>query len=247
MASTASALSLSNFQPITSTSVPLGCILAYNKQIPSCTMNDFTRGNVCSAACVRALTTIQYTLISACNDADVDAGTVLGQVLLANLVDLLCPGTSPAATGSSLSRSSSNSPTLSPTTTTTTTTNVARTTTSSKTVLTFTVVRPSSTTTTSSSNSRVTTSTTTRAETSSAPEQTAAPDTSIPFQQSERPSSTSAASSSSRAPAASPDPNTQNSSGGGSPFDAVTSDARRITTCWAAMWAGLGVGLLFLR
>ncbi|KAG7290722.1 hypothetical protein NEMBOFW57_000725 [Staphylotrichum longicolle] len=91
LASTASAFSLSNFQVISSTSVPLGCILAYNSPIPGCSMNDFVKGRVCSAACVRGLTRVQLTLQSACYDVNADAATVLGQVLLGNLVALVCP------------------------------------------------------------------------------------------------------------------------------------------------------------
>ncbi|KAK4123573.1 hypothetical protein N657DRAFT_415882 [Parathielavia appendiculata] len=90
MASTTSALSLTSFQPITATTVHLGCILAYNYQISGCTIADFTRGNTCSVACVKSLIKIQYAVQAACPNVNVDAASVLGQALLGNLVDLVC-------------------------------------------------------------------------------------------------------------------------------------------------------------
>ncbi|KAK3333308.1 hypothetical protein B0T19DRAFT_399003 [Cercophora scortea] len=69
LASTASALSLKNFQLITSPDVSIGCILAYNAQIPICSPTDFTRGNSCSTGCVNSLTALQTTLQSVCESA----------------------------------------------------------------------------------------------------------------------------------------------------------------------------------
>lgn len=96
MASTASAMSLSNFQVITSSSVPFACILAYNQPISGCTSGDFIQGRSCSALCVRDIQRAQSTLASAC--AGVNApDTVLGQAILGNLVNLLCPSVNQAA------------------------------------------------------------------------------------------------------------------------------------------------------
>ncbi|KAK4115266.1 hypothetical protein N656DRAFT_490669 [Canariomyces notabilis] len=94
MASTASALSLSNFQVIGSSAVPISCILAYNNEIPGCTVNDFVRGRTCSAECVRGLEEVQETIESVCSNVNAPATSVLGQVLAGNLVNLLCPGAS---------------------------------------------------------------------------------------------------------------------------------------------------------
>ncbi|KAH8909800.1 hypothetical protein BR93DRAFT_420219 [Coniochaeta sp. PMI_546] len=91
MASTASAMSLSNFQLITSSQVPLGCILAYNAPIIGCSNTDFTQGNTCSAGCAKALQRIEDALISVCGDASVPSNSVLGQALSGGLVELLCP------------------------------------------------------------------------------------------------------------------------------------------------------------
>ncbi|KAH6849881.1 hypothetical protein B0I37DRAFT_352426 [Chaetomium sp. MPI-CAGE-AT-0009] len=91
MASMASAIPLSKFQPITATTISLGCILAYNAEIPGCSINDFVAGNTCSASCVRGLKRVESTLESACDRAEVSDLSVLGQALLGNLVELLCP------------------------------------------------------------------------------------------------------------------------------------------------------------
>lgn len=99
MASTASAMSLSNFQVITSSSVPLACILAYNNPITGCTANDFTQGQTCSDVCVRNIQRAESTLAAACDGVSAP-DTVLGQAILGNLVNILCPkGNPPASTG----------------------------------------------------------------------------------------------------------------------------------------------------
>ncbi|KAK3934933.1 hypothetical protein QBC46DRAFT_398670 [Diplogelasinospora grovesii] len=90
-ATTASALSLSNFQLITSSSVSISCILAYNTPIPGCSTTDFTQGNTCSSSCLSGLDKIQATLEAVCGSADVSPTSVLGQAISGNLVNLLCP------------------------------------------------------------------------------------------------------------------------------------------------------------
>ncbi|KAK3692181.1 hypothetical protein B0T22DRAFT_435498 [Podospora appendiculata] len=134
LASTASALSLKNFQLITSPDVSIGCILAYNTQIPVCSPKDFTRGNSCSTGCVNSLGALQTTLQSVCGSAEVSASSLLGQALLGNLQSLLCPSASPTPSSSSSS-------------------------TSSKTTLT-TIVVPSTTSTTSTTSTQSSTTTT---------------------------------------------------------------------------------------
>ena len=235
MASTASTLSLSNFQIITSASVPLGCILAYNSPIPGCTMNDFVKNKGCSAVCVSGLTKVQNTVESACYGVNADSESVLGQVLLGNLVALVCSsGSSPETPVSTPSKSST-----APTTTTRTT--------SSRPALTFTTVRPSSTTTSASTTQTDEPDTDTESSTS-APSPTDAPATrltSITFEQSSPPTSASSSpSSTTRAP--SPDPTPDNSSGFGSPFDVVVNGSPQLAARWTAILVALGVGLLFL-
>ncbi|KAK3322222.1 hypothetical protein B0H66DRAFT_601689 [Apodospora peruviana] len=88
MVPTASAFRLSDFMLITSTQVPLGCILAYNNQISGCTARDFTKGSAgCSTACVDGINRIQYTLQAVCGDVSEPATTILGQALLEHNFD----------------------------------------------------------------------------------------------------------------------------------------------------------------
>ncbi|KAI0127477.1 hypothetical protein BJ170DRAFT_683318 [Xylariales sp. AK1849] len=64
LASTTSALSLANFQLITSSSIPSPCIVAYNTQIEGCTTTDFTKGNLCSTSCMNGVTQ-EATIVNA--------------------------------------------------------------------------------------------------------------------------------------------------------------------------------------
>ncbi|KAI1772430.1 hypothetical protein F4818DRAFT_172072 [Hypoxylon cercidicola] len=92
MASTSSALSLSNFQVITSNQIPKRCIRAYQSDIEGCTRNDFTKGRQCSVSCVQGLEETADTVNEACGDLNVSQGSLLGIVLSGGLVDTLCPG-----------------------------------------------------------------------------------------------------------------------------------------------------------
>ncbi|KAI0386166.1 hypothetical protein F5Y04DRAFT_116702 [Hypomontagnella monticulosa] len=92
MASTSSALNLSQFQIITSNQIPRKCIRAYQSDIEGCTRNDFTNGRQCSASCVKGLQETEELINEACEDLNVNPRSLLGIVLLGNLVDTLCPG-----------------------------------------------------------------------------------------------------------------------------------------------------------
>ncbi|KAK3368173.1 hypothetical protein B0H63DRAFT_71688 [Podospora didyma] len=213
VASTASAtsqgLSLSDFEVITSSLVPISCILAYNRPVTGCSTGDFGFGRKCSAECVRGLNRAQSNLESACDGTSVPAASILGQVLQGNLVDLLCPGSSPVTTTSSAPTTAAK--------------------TSTRSVLTSqTTVRPTTSTTQSS-----TSATTTAIESdipTFIPSSSPTPDTLTPttFVPSSQPSptsimqvpSTSANSNSSPGPAEAPIGN----GGGGSPFDVLASN-----------------------
>ncbi|KAK4044693.1 hypothetical protein C8A01DRAFT_42597 [Parachaetomium inaequale] len=232
MASTASALSLSQFQPITAATISLGCILAYNAEIPSCSINDFVAGKMCSAPCIRGLERIESRLEGVCNSADVPEISVLGQALLGNLVELLCPGTAPETPIAS-SSPSSRSPTS---------TIITPPRTSSRAPLTFTTVRPPSATETETEEPEVLSTPTSSASPTTLPD--APPPT---FIQSSPPTSISS-SSSATTTAPPPADDRRGSTGGGSPFDIVRSDSTQLTACWTkAVAVGLGVGLLLLR
>lgn len=85
----ANALSLANFQSITSVLIPLDCQLTYDSQIPSCTVSDFNNG--CSATCVAGLNTIARSVSNSCSDVKVKSNTLLGIVKNGGIVAALCP------------------------------------------------------------------------------------------------------------------------------------------------------------
>ena len=127
VAAPASALSLSNFQLITASSVPFTCILAYDQQLSNCDLSDFTQqtqqqnsrqatGNTCSAACQSGIALAQQTIKTSCSSLVSGAGSssststsssVLGVALTGDLVGLLCGGTN-NTTSDVTSSSSSN-------------------------------------------------------------------------------------------------------------------------------------------
>ncbi|KAI5926355.1 hypothetical protein F4810DRAFT_654086 [Camillea tinctor] len=92
LASTTSALSLENFQIITSNRIPSSCIRAYSTDIDNCSRKDFTNGNQCSADCVQGLQDEATRVISACGTLNVDSKSLLGLTLSGDLIDTLCPG-----------------------------------------------------------------------------------------------------------------------------------------------------------
>jgi hypothetical protein len=85
----ANALSLANFQSITSVIIPLDCQLTYDSQIPSCTVSDFNNG--CSTACVAGLNTIASSVSNSCAHVKVNSNTLLGIVKNGGIVAALCP------------------------------------------------------------------------------------------------------------------------------------------------------------
>lgn len=138
IASTASALTLSNFQLITSSGVPIACILVYNTVIPSCTTDDFTQGTTCSASCADGLGRVQDRIREVCDGVNAPPTSVLGQALMGNLVNLLCP----AADAPTPSKETTSS-TISSTSTSTTSTSTDRATSLSQSTLTIVTATPS--------------------------------------------------------------------------------------------------------
>ncbi|KAI0881881.1 uncharacterized protein GGS22DRAFT_191604 [Annulohypoxylon maeteangense] len=92
IASTSSALNLSQFQVITSNQIPKKCIKAYSTDIEGCTRSDFTNGRQCSSSCVQGLEEVKDVIDDACEGLNVSAKSLLGIVLSGGLVDTLCPG-----------------------------------------------------------------------------------------------------------------------------------------------------------
>ncbi|KAL2181469.1 uncharacterized protein P884DRAFT_189160 [Thermothelomyces heterothallicus CBS 202.75] len=238
MASTASALSLSQFQPITSATIPLSCILAYDTEIPGCAISDFVEGATCSSSCLRGLRRLEYALQIVCDDADAPKISLLGQALEGNLAAVLCPGRSPDATMSS----SSESPTLVPPNTTTLTTTLAAT---QRTQLTFTTVQPPSTTLTRA-ESKTEEPTTSISLTSTSPTSTVTSDTPWPtFVQF---TSSTTASPSSTSTAEAPEETDGVRSGGFTPFELFPNSSTQLITCWmTAVAISLAVSFLLLQ
>ncbi len=85
----ANALSLANFQSITSVLIPIDCQLTYDNQIPSCTVSDFNNG--CSAVCIQGLNAIARSVSRSCDDVEVSSNTLLGIVMNGGIVAALCP------------------------------------------------------------------------------------------------------------------------------------------------------------
>ncbi|KAH6661237.1 hypothetical protein BKA67DRAFT_654362 [Truncatella angustata] len=98
LASTASALSLANFQLITSNAIPSPCILAYNTPIAGCTTTDFMNGNQCSSLCINGLLEEASLVQAICGGLDVNAQSLLGLTLNNKLLDTLCPGSTVGTT-----------------------------------------------------------------------------------------------------------------------------------------------------
>jgi hypothetical protein len=92
LASTTSALSLANFQIITSNAIPSPCIVAYNSPIAGCSTTDFTNGNQCSTLCANGLLAEASIVEAICGGLEVNPQSLLGLTLDGKLLDTLCPG-----------------------------------------------------------------------------------------------------------------------------------------------------------
>lgn len=238
MASTASAMSLSNFQIITSSQVPLACILAYNAPILGCSNADFTSGNTCSAGCVRALQRIEDALASVCGDANVPSTSLLGQALSGGLVEKLCPSgqtTTTTTSRPSVSQSSTAAIVITQTTRQIGTFSPIPTPTPS--------TLQTSTTTTSSSSTEEDSDTEAQTSTSSPesePQPTETTETTQTTQVAPAPIVTSSVGGSptqttgAQQTKAPPQTTSDNVPGGGSPFDVATvvSGSQRLTARW---------------
>ncbi|KAL1835748.1 hypothetical protein VTJ49DRAFT_6144 [Mycothermus thermophilus] len=249
LATAASAISLSNIQPIEDgASVTLGCTLAYSTDITSCRISDFQRPGVCSAVCVRGLTRAMNAIQAACADADVSPTSLLGRVLAGRVVAVLCPGTFSTTITTTIR---SPTPTERPSGDTSTralTTSTFRNPTSGP--LTFTTVRSATTSSSSAEETGIDdgdgdSSTTTARSIVTSQSDTPIPSPTAPSTTPTPSDQTLIPPTDTPSPDANDDEDSGNSSGGGSPFDIVrTSDAPRLPI---AQWtAALGLGLLLL-
>ncbi|RFU28843.1 hypothetical protein B7463_g7483, partial [Scytalidium lignicola] len=208
----ADALSLANFQEITSNKIPLACQLAYDAQIPTCQVSDFKEG--CSRGCEEALASIANFVSIACAGTSVKSKTLLGIVQDGGIIEALCGTSSQATTAamtttttssrqvtSAASTSKSTSSSIVVVTTTTQTT-----TTTSAVPVSSTILSQTSTTSTSSTISTVIASTTT-----SAPDSVNAGGAVV--------DTTSSTSTTSKAASSTHTQTNQNGAGNGDPFD----------------------------
>src|SRR6266536_4407518 len=85
----ANALSLQNFQQITSLLIPISCQLAYDEQIASCIVDDFRKG--CSKSCKKGLKSVASDVSDACSSITVSSNTLLGIVMNGGIIEALCP------------------------------------------------------------------------------------------------------------------------------------------------------------
>jgi hypothetical protein len=157
----ASAVSLTDFQKLT-VKVTLACDVAYDRTIPSCTVDDFKTGATCSSGCVSGLNQIASGVVDSCSGTVVGSSTLLGRIFSGAIVSSLCPNN-----GQSTSAAQKQSPTAVPATTAETSAQVpdAKTSSSQSSVVTSSS-SPSSATSSSGSSAAQSSSPTTEASSS---------------------------------------------------------------------------------
>ncbi|KAI3336527.1 hypothetical protein HD806DRAFT_8829 [Xylariaceae sp. AK1471] len=211
IASTTSAVSLQDFQPITIIQIPsLSCLGAYGRTIRGCDSGDFKGGVQCSASCAKGVQEEEVTIMAACKNIDnVNSKSLLGLALRGGLLGALCPGlqaTSVTSTVKSTTTRTFLTPSQTQETTTSTPTPIASTTESSSSIITSTSANTESLTTIQTTTSEtntliVTTTPTDGASTATVPSTSTPSATQTNGGQNEQPG--------------------RGSSGGGSPFDTV--------------------------
>lgn len=236
LATTASSLTLSSFQLITSSGTPIACLIVYSAPLAGCSTRDFTSGNACSPACVAGIADVQSRIVDVCDGVDASSASVLGQAQRGNLVPLLCPSRGQASPST---RSSGGG------------------------AITLTTVPPSSSRSTSTrcSSSSLTMTSSETARSRPPVEDPPPPASDLPpppppvaqptptFVQSERPVQrpTTSTSGGGRRPEATGD--SDSSSGGGSPFDTVSRGGvgRGVEVGGWVVYVAAAVGLLVGR
>lgn len=249
LASTASAVSLNDLQPVQDGVLPMACSLVYHTAIQGCTAADFAKGGSCSLSCIAGIKQIEDSIDDQCQNvkARTDSLELLSDAQRGSLILGLCVGndfTLASTTSTSSIKQTLTTPSTIPLTTpliTTShtigsfstiplaTTTPIRTTTAQTTPIqstasktTFTFVPPSS-----SSTSLLTSQLSTTILSTTSPQSAVS--------QSSSTSTTAAVSSLSTSPS-----QTGNGKGGGSPFD-TTSGSSTPSMPWSMC---LAVGLL---
>ncbi|KAG5986172.1 hypothetical protein E4U43_005630 [Claviceps pusilla] len=113
-------LTLSNFQPVSTLSLPLKCIFAYNTPLQGCVLEDFGHGAFCSSSCQHRVVRIQTSIQKSCAMVSTGTRSLLGEAQNGRLVAAICrsaPSPSPSSPPESTSiESRAPSPTSTQTT-----------------------------------------------------------------------------------------------------------------------------------
>lgn len=247
------AFSLSNFQEITSTVIPLSCLLTYDTQIGDCKKKDFSKG--CSNDCVQNLLVVQASVQDACSTILVNPSTLLGIVKSGGIVAALCPILSETTTATSSTSATPQVvvtiPTSSPgvevpkTTSTVTVQPTASTSAQpSQTIISLSIVSSVASSTSSDTLTISTTSTTEAPQTTATTASSTTTPEAVPVSTTTSNKAAVAASSSSGSKAT---PKADSGSGGGSPFDISSSGSivgynSAMIVGLVLVWAGYFLG-----
>ncbi|KAH7419137.1 hypothetical protein BKA64DRAFT_7129 [Cadophora sp. MPI-SDFR-AT-0126] len=247
------AFSLSNFQEITSTVIPLSCLLTYDTQIGDCKKKDFSDG--CSNDCVENLLVVQADVQEACSTILVNPSTLLGIVKSGGIVAALCPILSSTTTKISSTSAipqvvvtipTSNPGVEVPKTTSTVTVQPTAGTTArpSQTIISLSIVSSVASSTSSDASTTSTTSTTEAPQTTATAVSSTTTPEAVPVSTTTSNRAAAAASSSSGSKAT---PKADPGSGGGSPFDISSSGSMArcdsvLSIGLVLVWAGYFLG-----
>lgn len=242
MATTASALSLNDLQPIADGQLVITCQLAYRTPILGCTNADFQQGSQCSSTCVTGLDITTTTVETLCNNVNVSRNTVLGQAILGNLEGFVCNGQFTVSATATLTTPPQQTTTTPAATTTSRTiktfttipsstvvppisTSTRKTTTTQPTTEASTTLIPITSSTSSKTMSSTETTSTTQAQTQTQPTSTLVISTSQTLTTTTSASATTTSTSSGSS--------SSGERGGGSPFDPQSSGSTLLGMSWA--------------
>lgn len=89
----AKALTLSDFESISSPNAPVNCVQAYDTPLAQCTPGDFTGGKACSAACKDSVKQTEVVIQQGCDGVTSNEESLLYRGQRGELVAVLCRDT----------------------------------------------------------------------------------------------------------------------------------------------------------
>ncbi|KAG6035152.1 hypothetical protein E4U41_006240 [Claviceps citrina] len=96
-------LTLSNFQSVSTLSLPLECVFAYNTPLQGCHVEDFGSAGACSRPCQQGVARTQAGIQRSCAMVSAGDRSLLGEAQGGNLVAVLCgDGQAPAGATSTM-------------------------------------------------------------------------------------------------------------------------------------------------